>query len=185
MPCHEYICFWNVLSPIHNNCQEVLSSRHLLWREYYFSDITIFMPPLLFLQSVPCTCEWFLNLFLKLSSNSWQMAFLEQWWRCLRVICMSTDFTLSRICVNLKLLQVSLVNDGPVTMQVDSPSLQTSAQSRWFSYVKLINCVHTMLDRISCLCEFNWSMYLSSSWLVMVMLVCVRDGEAAVPSETR
>jgi hypothetical protein len=32
--------------------------------------------------------------------------------------------------VNWKALQVSLVNDGPVTMQIDSPSLQGAAQSR-------------------------------------------------------
>ncbi|KAK8451760.1 hypothetical protein SEVIR_5G002100v4 [Setaria viridis] len=39
------------------------------------------------------------------------------------------SYGLFKIRVNWKVLQVSLVNDGPVTMQVDSPSLQGAAQS--------------------------------------------------------
>jgi hypothetical protein len=57
---------------------------------------------------------------------------------------------LFKMRVNWKVLQVSLVNDGPVTMQVDSPSLQGAAQSRRVSFPQIIRLILLLVVLDTC-----------------------------------
>jgi hypothetical protein len=49
-------------------------------------------------------------------------------------------FDLFKKRVNWKVLQVSLVNDGPVTMQIDSPSPQDAARPWYIEIWSALYC---------------------------------------------